>query len=655
MIKNIFHQIVRYDYAQKAINAMRTSERHSILEVGAGAHGNLSNYLPNDELTFLDIELPEEVLEDKRFVVGDATNLQYEDDAFDFVIALDVIEHIPPEKRQAFITNINRVAKQGVVLSAPFTSENENSVDELMKVFYRLNGIEPPVWVDEHIDCTLPSQAEIAELVSKCSVPEENILTFYGIKRSLMTKMLIMEAIASANPQFGDFFGVVNDDYIKRVLAQDIFLDASEAIKLYTIWMKESETESIRKKIAQQYDEYNSAVVEFEKQYDELISLALPLLSQEKNKINTHEIKAFFGEQFLQTTTKYEHLSHEVKEQIEESNEKQREMIHLINQCTHLNSGIRLNVVLVTFNHANFIRETLQTILSQKTSFDFNIIVADDCSTDNTVEIIKEMEATTDIPFVYLPNDNNLGIMKNYKRAFSYCDADYVAIMEGDDLWTDNLRLQKHVEFLDSHSECSMSFNRFVVKNFEEGITRLQPRFSEHEELQYFRYVSGHDLAYDNLIGNFSTCVYRSSALKSLPEQMYDIKGYDWLTNIMVSRMGFIGCLIQPMSIYRIHSKGVWSGQTEEEQLNSMIQAIETYDAYTNHEFTGGFTAHKERLKATLAVKQMAPNVSNAKKSKIKRVLRKVFRLHNYIPPIFIHLVKLIVPKALINKFRTIL
>lgn len=675
MMNNIFHQIVRYDYAQKVVNTMRSASKHTILEVGAGAHGNLAKYLPEDDIVFLDVTLPDDVLEDKRFVVGDATDLEYAEDSFDFVIALDVIEHIPVDKRSAFVENINRVAKKGVILSAPFASENDSNVDELMKSFYRLNGIEPPVWVDEHIDCTLPTEESICELVYSQGVDKSNLLTFYGTKKSLMTKMLIMEAITSADSQYGAFFNVVNEEYIKRLLAQDIFLAEQDAIKLYAIWSKEMLATDLRIGLSAQYKSNHEIVAQFEMQYTDLMQIALQLLNQlqytQKIDAFKNRLEGVLAEKestlLEQINTRHNALDTQVAmlasshgemknstcSTLENIVQQQKQLYDFIQERVAEEDEIKLNVILITYNHSKFIKETLETILSQRTSFKFNIVVADDCSTDNTVELIKELEQTTSIPFVYLPNKTNLGIMQNYKRAFEFCNADYIAIMEGDDLWTDNLRLQKHVDFLENHSECAMTFNRFIVKNFEEGTAQLQPIFSPQEEQQHFRYVNGHDLAFSNLIGNFSTCVYRSSAIKAIPEQMYSIKCYDWLTNIMISRMGFIGCLIQPMSIYRIHSKGVWSSQSQKEQIKSMIEAIDTYDEYTNYEFTGGFTAHKNRLQATLAIEEMPINVGDSQKAYIKKVLKKMYRIHNYIPPIFVYVIKLLIPNVICEKIKS--
>lgn len=121
-----------------------------------------------------------------------------------------------------------------------------------------------------------------------------------------------------------------------------------------------------------------------------------------------------------------------------------------------------LNVILVTYNHSKFIQDSLRGILFQKTNFDFDIIVADDYSTDDTLAQIREVEAKSTISFRYLSSERNLGISQNYRRAFEACDAKYVAVLEGDDFWTTPDRLQKHVDFLEHHYECAMSYNRFI-------------------------------------------------------------------------------------------------------------------------------------------------------------------------------------------------
>ena len=636
MRNKIFHQIVRYVYAQQAINALRTQKNHKILEVGAGAHANLAEYLPDDTITFLDVDLPEEVLKDTRFVIGDATNLVYKDGDFDFVIALDVIEHIPVEKRAAFIESINRVAKIGVVLSAPHYCARSPHEDELLKAFYIMCDTEPPVWIDEHIDCTLPSKKEIIGLVNAQGITQDKILSFCGVKRELMLKMLIMEAASSKFDKCLSFFDIVNSDYIDSILRQDNGLQEDQAMKTYVLWTKEKAIGEVRKKLEDKYKDAKETLDKFEKKYSELMAWALGL---------SNLSFAFQLKQYQEKNNEIVARIEQVQNSVQDSTEAVLRRIKKV-----IPDQLKLSVILITYNQADFIRETLETVLMQQTKFDFNVVIADDCSTDDTVSIIKEIEKQTEIPFVYLPNDHNLGIMQNYKRAFAACEAEYIAVMEGDDLWIDKYRLQKHVEFLDHHGECAMSFNRYVVKNFEEGTITAQPEVSAEGGTPYFSYITGHDLAYNNLIGNFSTSVYRTSVLKALPDQMYSIKCYDWLTNIMVSKMGYIGYLYQTMSIYRVHSGGTWSRQSEKERIDSMIEAIDVYDQYTNYEFTAGFTAHKMRLQSMLSAAVLQTEKVNKAKVRIKSLLKKFYRIRAYLPPVFICIFKLILPPVIKDK-----
>ncbi len=690
MKDKVFHQIVRYSYAKQAVNAMRTKKRHRILEVGAGAHGNLGHYLPEDDLTFLDIDLPEEVLEDSRFVRGDATCLIYEEGAFDFVIALDVLEHIPACKRMRFMENIYRTARIGVILSVPHFSERSPFEDELLKYFYLLCGAKPPIWIDEHIECTLPSGNEMTKLLHAQGIEDDHILFFRGVKRELMSKMLIMEAAASKYQECAGFFDIINSDYIRSILYQDIGLPENEAMKTYLIFTKDDSVRRAKAYFSIDHCEAGKRIEAFEQKYSEFMQWmigfsnraymetalkeqgeALRFLSEN----NMEEMRSHFirNADALQAVSA-EHadarrvLSDEKAHRICDKLSKEADRIftgikenadivlktvekgerNILGELGKLTgNGVRLNVLLITYNHAEFIKQALESILMQRTTFAFNIIVADDGSSDGTVSIIRSMAEKTEIPFIFLPGDNNLGITKNYKRAFEACDAQYAAVMEGDDLWTDSLRLQKHVDFLEEHCECAMSFNRYVVKDFEAGTIAAQPILSGEEANRYYKYFSRHDLAYDNVIGNFSTCVYRSGVLKALPEQMFELKCYDWLTNMMVSKMGQIGCLVQPMSIYRVHSGGTWSGQSNKEKIRNAMEAIDVYDEFTNREFSAGFAAHKARLQLMLSIPEPPPQSPSGFKEIIKCLIRKCYALNCYLPPVFGCFVNLFIPPVI--------
>ena len=124
---------------------------------------------------------------------------------------------------------------------------------------------------------------------------------------------------------------------------------------------------------------------------------------------------------------------------------------------------MKLSILLVSYNHENYIQQGLKGIAIQQCNFEFEVIVADDCSTDNTLILIRDELGKKGLDYKVLESTQNLGLEMNYKRGFEACQGEYIAVLEGDDYWTDPFRLQKHADFLDQHHECSMSFNRLIV------------------------------------------------------------------------------------------------------------------------------------------------------------------------------------------------
>jgi glycosyltransferase involved in cell wall biosynthesis len=159
-----FDQYQRYHTASSLINKVRKpEERFRILEVGANVHANLAYFLTEDELVFLDQSFDSDNL-DQRFVLGDATKMQFQDNAFDYIISLDVLEHIPDSKRSVFFNELVRVSKYGLLLSFPYKSQ---AVEEAEKAVNQYNidlfGVDHP-WLKEHIDNGLPNIDDILEL-----------------------------------------------------------------------------------------------------------------------------------------------------------------------------------------------------------------------------------------------------------------------------------------------------------------------------------------------------------------------------------------------------------------------------------------------------------------------------------------------------------
>ena len=114
----------------------------------------------------------------------------------------------------------------------------------------------------------------------------------------------------------------------------------------------------------------------------------------------------------------------------------------------------KLSVCFIVYNHEPYLRQSLDAILSQKTDFDFDIVVGEDCSTDNSRAILNEYKERYPDKFTLLYRDKNLGRPTlNVYQTSQECRGDYIAYLEGDDYWTDDNKLQKQVDFLESHTD----------------------------------------------------------------------------------------------------------------------------------------------------------------------------------------------------------
>lgn len=114
---------------------------------------------------------------------------------------------------------------------------------------------------------------------------------------------------------------------------------------------------------------------------------------------------------------------------------------------------IKVSVTLIAYKHGAYIRKCLDSIFSQKVNFRYEVIIADDCSNDGTKEILEEYKNKYPDILVPIVHEKNLGASQNVMSVWPYIRGEYIALSESDDFWTDDRRLQKQVDFLDTHPE----------------------------------------------------------------------------------------------------------------------------------------------------------------------------------------------------------
>jgi len=234
-----------------------------------------------------------------------------------------------------------------------------------------------------------------------------------------------------------------------------------------------------------------------------------------------------------------------------------------------------LSVLLVCYNQKDFLPQALDSVLRQKTSFEFEIVAADDASTDGSRQLLEEYAAKHPTMRI-LPPQANLGVTRNYQRGFAACQGRYVAVLEADDYWVREDRLEIMVSFLEANPIFSMAANRFLGL-YENGLYFWYPLPLRNE---YPLYLSAHDLIFSEEIGrviffgNFSTCVYRKAALEAIPPKLFEHMVYDWPINIAVARYGPVACFPELMSVYRILKNSTWNRQTEQEKRKEMMAGV---------------------------------------------------------------------------------
>lgn len=153
-------------------------------------------------------------------------------------------------------------------------------------------------------------------------------------------------------------------------------------------------------------------------------------------------------------------------------------------------TDILLSVCVRTHNQEHFIREALDSVLCQKTTFPFEIIISDDASSDGMVAILQEYHQQYPDKIRLLLSETNLGGPTNLKRVIEASSAKYITCLDGDDFYTDDYKLQKQVDFLEAHPEYAACFHNTWYADSEGNLKGLfnRPDFhAVHDAREFIR------------------------------------------------------------------------------------------------------------------------------------------------------------------------
>ncbi|WP_223634442.1 glycosyltransferase family 2 protein [Planococcus sp. 4-30] len=290
---------------------------------------------------------------------------------------------------------------------------------------------------------------------------------------------------------------------------------------------------------------------------------------------------------------------------------------------------IMVSIECNSYNHENFIAEALDSMLMQKTDFAYEILVHDDASTDRTAEIIRSYEQKyPDIikPIYQTENQYSKDVpfeLFNGARALGK----YTAVCEGDDYWTDPEKLQRQVDYMEAHPECSMCVHaaQKVSAVTKKTVAAIRP--SHKDKIYSVEEVieGGGELFATNSI------MYSREKIPEMPEYYLNAPIGDYPLVICGALNGTVYYMDRNMSAYRVEVKGSWTdvqltdNSAKQKHLQEVAALLDEINAFTNFKYDKAINRTKRRDRFYILLKQL----------EIKETLKKGYRQFYMKPEFF--------------------
>ena len=232
---------------------------------------------------------------------------------------------------------------------------------------------------------------------------------------------------------------------------------------------------------------------------------------------------------------------------------------------------ILVSISCITYNHAPYIRQCLDGFMMQQTNFAFEVLIHDDASTDGTTDIIKEYEAQYPEIIKAIYEEENQWVKGRRGSAvfnFPRANGKYIALCEGDDYWTDPLKLQKQVDFLETNPKYVMCSHRFSQLNqFTGDITDDW----YGTLLNNVHYNLDTIISFKEWYTQPVTILFRKSSLDLTKFKLYkQTRDLVLVYHILQSGSGVM--LNESMAVYRKHKGGIWTGISYDKQITMDIK-----------------------------------------------------------------------------------
>lgn len=243
-----------------------------------------------------------------------------------------------------------------------------------------------------------------------------------------------------------------------------------------------------------------------------------------------------------------------------------------------------VSVLMPTYNHEKFIAEAIQSVVNQQTTFGVELLVGEDCSPDETGKIARQFAEVYQQTVKVITPAKNLGALRNEMNLFEQARGKYIAFCEGDDYWTDPLKLQQQVDFLEANDSYVAAFHDAALLD-EKGVITSNSKLGVRRQKDY----SAEDLKKGALMPTASV-VFRK-VIPRYPDRFLKVGNGDTFLWALLGQHGAAKYLpdIQP-SVYRQHGGGIWSSSSFYKRRMAQINTFRQLALHFQNE--PGIAAH---------------------------------------------------------------
>ena len=268
---------------------------------------------------------------------------------------------------------------------------------------------------------------------------------------------------------------------------------------------------------------------------------------------------------------------------------------------------ILVSVCMITYNHDNYIKEAIEGVLMQKINFPIELIIGEDCSTDNTRKIV--LEYADKYPNIIRPllPEKNLGMTINFIKTMQEATGKYIALCEGDDYWTDPYKLQKQVDFLEANQEYGFIGSKCKILNMKGDIEDDKTYLPESTSINSISlYGNIFDYAKYGPVTRTVTLVFK----KVLISNDLDYIVGDYTLQAILAKRSKFACLTEVCCVYRKNNGGV----SQSIDLNGQLNYAKWYRdnrKMLNHLFPDECNFDEKELNDNMTYKLMKNSILN--------------------------------------------